>query len=196
MADVSVMKNALKHIEAGDPVAIATITHAQGSSPRGVGTSMAVLSDGKIYGTIGGGSLEKYIIKLSIEMIKKGESKSFDLPLNKDGIEMICGGAVEVFIDVYNKRPKLLIGGGGHIGHALYKIANLLDFHIVVFEDRQKFLNSERFPQAELVLGNIGESLKNYNIDSDTYIVIATRGHSYDEDSLASVVGSDRKSVV
>lgn len=193
MADTNIMRNALRHIEAGDEIAIATIIEAQGSSPRGVGTSMAVLKDGKIYGTIGGGPLEKYIIEVSMEMIKEGQSKTIDIPLNKEGVEMICGGAVKVFIDVYRKKPKLLIAGGGHVGHALYKIANLLDFHIAIFEDREEYLNVERFPSAELVLGNIDESLKNYNIDKNTYIVIATRGHSYDEKSLASVLASEAK---
>lgn len=194
MADVSVMKNALKHIENGDEIAIATITKAEGSSPRGVGTTMAVLSDGKIYGTIGGGPLEKHIIELSIQSMEKGRSKSFYLPLNTEGVEMICGGEVEVFIDVYKTKPKLLIAGGGHIGYALYELANLLEFDVVIFEDREEFLNTERFPDAyELVLGSMDKTLKDYNIDQNSYIVIATRGHSYDEISLEQVIRSKAK---
>lgn len=194
MGDLNVMKKALEHIKNGDEIAIATITKAEGSAPRGVGTMMAVLSDGSIYGTIGGGALEKHIIGLSIDAIKTGESKSYDLPLNTEGVEMICGGRVEVFIDVYKQRPKLLIVGGGHIGYALYEQALLLDFDIVIFEDREEFLNPERFPNAhELVLGPVDETLKDYKIDENTYIIVVTRGHSYDEISLEQVVESDAK---
>ncbi|HZJ99393.1 MAG TPA: XdhC/CoxI family protein, partial [Tissierellaceae bacterium] len=194
MADVSVMKNALRHVEYGDEVAIATITKAEGSAPRGVGTSMAVLNDGSIYGTIGGGPLEKYIIELAIQAIDKGKSQSFDLPLNKEGVEMICGGAVEVFIDVYKSRPKLLMVGGGHVGYAMYELANLMDFEVVIFEDREEFVTVERFPNAyELLLGPVDKSLKDYKIDENSYIVIATRGHKMDEEALASVVRSNAK---
>lgn len=194
MADLSVMKKALKDIENGKELAIATITKSEGSTPRGRGTVMAVLKDGSIHGTIGGGALEKHVIELCLEAISEGQSKAVSLPLNTKGIEMICGGEVEVFIDVYKINPKLLIIGGGHVGYAIYQIASLLDFDIVVFEDRKEFLTPERFPLAkELVLGDVKERLKEYKIDNNTYIVVASRGHKYDEESLEAVVESEAR---
>lgn len=194
MADLLVMKKVLEDIEKGKELAVATITKANGSTPRGVGTKMAVLSDGTIYGTIGGGPLEKKVIDLCIEAIKEGKSRSVSFPLSTKGVEMICGGDVELFIDVYKNKPKLLIAGGGHVGYAIYNVAALLNFNIVVFEDREEFLTRERFPNAyELVLGKIDEELKKYPIDNNTYIVIVTRGHKYDEESLEAVVNSDAK---
>ncbi len=194
MGDLNVINKALRDYENGREIAIATITKAEGSAPRGVGTMMAVLDDGSIHGTIGGGALEKHIIKLSLEAIKSGMSKSFDLPLNTEGVEMICGGRVEVFIDVYKKKPKLLIIGGGHIGYAIYEQALLLDFHIAIFEDREEFLNIERFPHAdELILGPVDKTLSDYKIDENTFIIIVTRGHSYDQISLEQVVNSDAR---
>lgn len=194
MGDLSVMKKVLGALDNGKEIAIATITKSEGSTPRGIGTMMGVLEDGSIYGTIGGGALEKHIIGLCIEAIKEGKSKAIDLPLDTEGVEMICGGRVEVFIDVYKIKPKLLIIGGGHVGYALYKIASLLNFDIVIFEDREEFLTKERFPLAkELILGNIKEKLRDYKIDNNTYIVIASRGHKYDEESLFEVANSDAK---
>lgn len=194
MADLSIMKKAIEDIEQGKELAIATITKSEGSTPRGKGTVMAVLADGSIHGTIGGGALEKHIIELSIDAIKEGKSKSVNLPLNTKGVEMICGGEVEVFIDVYKTNPKLLIVGGGHVGYAMYKIASLLDFDIVIFEDREEFLTHERFPLAkELVLGPMKETLRDYKIDENSYIVIVSRGHKYDQESLEEVVNSNAK---
>lgn len=191
MGDLSVMKKALEEIEKGREVAVATITKSQGSTPRGRGTVMAVLENRSIIGTIGGGAFENKVIELSLEAIKKGESITLNLPLNAEGIEMTCGGEVDVFIDVYKKNPTLVIVGGGHVSYAIYKVASILDFDIVIFEDREEFLNEERFPLAtKLVLGPIMENLKEYNIDENTYIVIASRGHKYDQDSLEAVVGS------
>lgn len=194
MADLSIMKKAIINIEDGKELAIVTITKAEGSTPRGKGTSMIVLGDGSIHGTIGGGALEKHVIELCIEAIQEGQSKSVDLPLTTKGVEMICGGGVEIFIDVYNIKPKLLIVGGGHVGYALYKIASLLEFDIVIFEDREEFLTPERFPLAkELVLGSVRETLRNYQIDENSYIVIVSRSHNYDQESLEEVVNSNAK---
>ncbi|WP_353094526.1 XdhC/CoxI family protein [Tissierella praeacuta] len=194
MGDLSVMKKVLEDINNGKELAVATITKSEGSTPRGIGTMMAVLEDGSIHGTIGGGALEKHIIELCIETIREGNSKSISLPLDTKGVEMICGGEVEVFIDVYKINPKLLIIGGGHVGYAIYNIASLLNFDIVLFEDRKEFLTHERFPLAkELVLGPIDEKLRDYKIDNNTYIVIASRGHKYDEESLTEVINSDAK---
>ncbi len=107
---------------------------------------------------------------------------------------MICGGRVEVFIDVYKINPKLLIIGGGHVGYAIYKIASLLNFDIVIFDDREEFLNQDRFPLAkELVLGPIDEKLREYKIDNNSYIIIVSRGHKYDEESLLEVINKDVK---
>jgi len=194
MADLSIMKNAIENIEVGKELAIATITKSEGSTPRGIGTSMIVLGDGSIQGTIGGGALEKHVIELCIEAIKEGQSKSVDLPLNSKGVEMICGGGVEIFIDVYKQKPKLLIVGGGHVGYALYKIASLMDFDIIIFEDREEFLTPERFPLAKkLVLGPLRETLRNYEIDENSYVVIVSRSHSTDQESLEEVVNSNAK---
>ena len=194
MADRFVMKKALEEIERGKELAIATIISAKGSTPREVGAKMMVLADGSIHGTIGGGSLEKRVIDLCLEAIDEGKSYSVHLPLDTEGVEMICGGEVDVFIEVYKNKPKLLIAGGGHVGYAIYELATLLDFDIVVFEDREELLTKEKFPKAyELVLGNIKDNLKDYPIDDNTYITIVTRGHVYDEECLEVVIGSNAK---
>lgn len=194
MADLGVMRQALEEVDKGKELAIVTITKAEGSAPRGVGTTMAVLEDSSIIGTIGGGPLENHIIELATEAIEEGKSKSVDILLDTEGVKMICGGAIEIFIDVYTSKDKLLIIGGGHVGYAIYKVASLLDFDIVMFDDREEFLNKERFPLAkELVLGVSNEELGKYPIDRNTYIVIVSRSHEYDEESLEEVVNSKAK---
>lgn len=194
MADLLIMKKALEELDRGKELVIATVTRAQGSAPRSEGAKMLVLENGEIHGTIGGGILEKRVIELCLEAIRDGKSYSVNLPLDSEGLKMICGGEVDIFIDVYKAKPKLLIAGGGHVGLALYKFASLLDFSIRIFEDREEYLTEERFPLAdELVLGDIQKCLEKYPIDDNTYIVIATRGHVYDEVALEAVVNSKAK---
>lgn len=194
MSNKFIMKKALEEIDKGQELAIATITAASGSTPREAGTKMLVLKNGKTYGTVGGGAMEKRIIEICLESIEKGENQNVSFPLDTEGVDMICGGAVEVFVEVYKNRPKLLIVGGGHVGYAIYEAALPLDFDLIIFDDRKDFINKERFPKAkELVLGDIGESLKNYPIDENSYIVIVTRGHKYDEEALEVVINTNAK---
>ncbi len=194
MADINVMKNILREFDDGKEAAIVTITKSSGSTPRQIGTSMGVLEDKSIIGTIGGGALENRIIELAMEAIKEGTSKAHHLPLDSEGIEMICGGDVDIFIDVYKQKPVLLIAGGGHVAYELYRAASLLDFDIVIFDDRKEFLNYERFPLAKrLILGSMDEELKNYEMRKNTYIVIVTRGHSLDQECLEAVIHADVK---
>lgn len=191
MSNKFVMRKALEGIDQGQELAIATVTDATGSTPREAGAKMLVLDNGESYGTVGGGSMERMIIEKCQEAIKKGQSENVSFRLDEDEIEMTCGGAMDVFIEVFKNRPKLLIVGGGHVGHAIYQAAQNLEFDIVIVEDRREFASKERFPQAsELLVGDIEESLREYPIDEDTYIIIVTRGHKYDEMALETVIDS------
>ncbi|MEG1579559.1 MAG: XdhC family protein, partial [Oscillospiraceae bacterium] len=42
---------------------------------------------------------------------------------------------------------RLIICGGGHVAQALAQVAALLDFEIIVIDDRREFVTADRFPQ-------------------------------------------------
>ena len=49
--------------------AVVTVVQTKGSTPRKIGAKMVVLADASIYGTIGGGALEKAIIEDAVAII-------------------------------------------------------------------------------------------------------------------------------
>jgi len=76
----------------------------------------------------------------------------------------------------------------------LQKLKSILGFHTVIFEDREEYGNYERFTDvSEIILGDIEEGLRNYNIAEECYIIIVTRGHIHDEITLRSVINSKIK---
>ena len=104
---------------------------------------------------------------------------------------MKCGGFVRAYIKVFAKREKLLIMGGGHLGAELYTLGKFLNKYVVIFDDREEFVSKERFPEAdELIFGNMGECLRNYPLDENSYIIIVTRGHENDKQCLTAVLDS------
>jgi xanthine dehydrogenase accessory factor len=105
-------------------------------------------------------------------------------------------------------RVRLLIVGGGHVGQAVAKLAAEVDFDVWVLDDREKYANAERFPQAEKCLvGDIGQTLKTLiaekAVTPSTFALIVTRGHNHDEEALyhlaptpasyVGMIGSKRK---
>ena len=101
-------------------------------------------------------------------------------------------------------RCRLLIVGGGHIGHAVGQLAADLDFDVWVLDDREEYVSAERFPRAvRRITGQVGRVLRDIDITSDTYALIVTRGHNHDEEALfhlaergaryVGMIGSKRK---
>jgi xanthine dehydrogenase accessory factor len=91
-----------RQLGAGFPLVLISITSMQGSTPRHDGTKMVVGTDGKAYGTIGGGLIEAAAIKEALKNLASGKSgiMSFELSgkdTNAPG--MICGGKAEIFLD-------------------------------------------------------------------------------------------------
>ncbi len=178
----------------GGEAALVTIVSASGSTPREEGAKMLVRPDGSIFGTIGGGSLEARVIKEAIGVIKEGKPKHHHFTLTAKGageLGMICGGDTEVFIEPILTPSTLYIFGGGHIALALAKMGKLCGFNIAVIDDRPEFANTERFPEAEVILAEkFTESFSKLKINRLSYIVIVTHGHKHDEVVLEWAVGT------
>lgn len=95
-------KTISEQLNAGLPVILISVMNLQGSSPRHEGTKMAVDTDGKIYGTIGGSLIEAAAIRESKKVFSERKSKVFSFALNgKDTTApgMICGGTAEILLD-------------------------------------------------------------------------------------------------
>jgi xanthine dehydrogenase accessory factor len=100
----------------------------------------------------------------------------------------------------------LLVVGAGHVGQAVARLAADVGFRVQVLDDREKFVNRERFPAADrLFVGPIGETLKDIvpRLTPATFALVMTRGHGHDEEALyhlaagrcgyVGMIGSRRK---
>jgi xanthine dehydrogenase accessory factor len=96
------------------------------------------------------------------------------------------------FFQPFFPREKLLIAGAGHIGRALAHLGSLLDFEVIVVDDRPEFANKENIPDADhLFVKDIGEALNDLAIGDNSYVVIVTRGHKDDALALRPCIGRD-----
>lgn len=86
----------------GTRAAMATIVKTSGSTPRRAGSRMLVLADGRIFGTVGGGSGEAMAIQAALDVIDKNQARILRVVMDKDKAAqegMICGGSMEIFIE-------------------------------------------------------------------------------------------------
>lgn len=101
-------------------------------------------------------------------------------------------------------RCRLLLVGGGHVAQAVAALAHQVDFEVWVLDDRPAYACPERFPHAQrLLVGDIGQTLKEFQPDENAYCLIVTRGHAHDEEALfhlapkparyVGLIGSKRK---
>jgi xanthine dehydrogenase accessory factor len=87
--------------------------------------------------------------------------------------------------------PGLLIFGGGHVSKYVSRMASMAGFRVTIVDDREKFANRERFPEASRTIAlDLPEAFRQLTIKPSTYIVIVTRGHRHDEEVLGRVIGS------
>ena len=100
---------------------------------------------------------------------------------------MQCGGLMEVYIEPFKRSPSLYIFGGGHIGQALSNYAVDIGFTVTVFDNRQGIAENFDKQKINFIEGDYFKSIDIAEFDSNTYIVIVTHKHIYDEDILAAV---------
>jgi hypothetical protein len=67
-------------------------------------------------------------------------------------------------------------------------------FRVHVVDDREKFANAERFPEAaEVVVDSIPEWLHRTELPQSAYVVVVTRGHTHDLDAMRALAARDLK---
>lgn len=94
-----------------------------------------------------------------------------------------------IFTEPITASSRAYIFGGGHIAVELAPLLSHIDFDTVVFDDREEFANAERFPSASrVVLGDFNSISRYVSISERDYIVIMTRGHSYDHALLTQAL--------
>jgi xanthine dehydrogenase accessory factor len=188
-----VLEAALRAEQEGEPAALVTVIATEGSTPQKAGAKMLVYADGRIVGTIGGGCVEAEMTWRARQAIdeRRPQNASYDLTPDQAGEDgLVCGGRMQVFIEPVEGTPTLCLFGAGHVSQPLARLAKAAGFRVEVVDDRVKFCNRERFPDADLVLvDELAAGARQMTIGRNTYAVVVTRGHGGDTEALASVLG-------
>lgn len=86
----------------GKRTALATVVATWGSSPRPVGSHMAVQDSGDFAGSVSGGCIEGAVVEAALEAIKAGAPKLLEYGVSNEEaweVGLACGGRVQVFVE-------------------------------------------------------------------------------------------------
>jgi xanthine dehydrogenase accessory factor len=166
------------------PVSLATIVFHPTKKEK-IGARLLIHEDGSLSGSLGDEKLQEQVVKVGRAVAAFGKN---EYVIGEDGSE--------VYVEGFTTPPALVIMGGGHVGRAVYHLAVTLGFRIYVVDDRPEFSNKERFPMAEqTVVADFDKAMAALPINFNTFILVATRGHRYDDLATLAAVNTPARYV-
>ena len=182
--------------EGGPSVALASLIKSAPGKNLPIGAKLFIREDGSTHGSLGDVTLDADAVKRAHSLMAMGRN---EYAISEDG--------AEYFIEAYTTPPQLVVCGGGHVSYALAAHAKPLGFRLFITDDREEFANPERFPDADIIIAKKPEdALQELPINANTFIVVATRGHRFDNVALAAaaatparyvgLMGSKRKTIL
>ena len=101
MAD-NIVEQAASWRAAGHRVALATVVSTWGSSPRPVGSQMAVDDRGSMAGSVSGGCIESAVAHEAGKTMEDGEPRLLSFGITNEmawEVGLACGGQVQVYVE-------------------------------------------------------------------------------------------------
>ena len=98
----NILDEAFAWRKAGKKAALATVVTTWGSSPRPVGSQLAVNESGEFIGSVSGGCIEGAVIKEAMDTINDGKPRLLDFGVTDEqgwDVGLACGGKVQVFVE-------------------------------------------------------------------------------------------------
>lgn len=183
-------------------VALCQIVRTEGSTPGKPGWKLLARPDGSTYGNLGGGAFEAMVCADARARLTNGAGKSAEIKryyFTEDAVKgeptgMVCGGMAEVFLEILEMPPVLVVCGGGPVGQALARAGALAGFECLVVDDRPEFRQPELFPEESRV-AEVGRDYKEPFLEPvqhrDLYVAVVTRCWETDTAALAGVLRQD-----
>ncbi|MDP9065968.1 MAG: XdhC family protein [Pseudomonadota bacterium] len=99
---IRILSEAAECRRAGRGVALATVIATWGSSPRPVGSRLAVLDDAHMIGSVSGGCVEAEVVKAALAVVADGRPRVLEFGVSDDeawAVGLACGGRIAVFVE-------------------------------------------------------------------------------------------------
>ncbi len=182
-----------RHLAAGEPVVLVTVTGARGSTPRAAGARMAVAASA-VHGTIGGGRMEFEAIQRARDMIADdAAADTIDMPLGP-AVGQCCGGRVVLGLSRADasalaalaaaeererqQAPRIMVFGAGHVGKALVRSLEPLPLRVTWSDARRNEFPASIGDNVEVDVSDPVDAVR--RASKAAAVVVVTHSHALD----------------
>jgi xanthine dehydrogenase accessory factor len=102
-----------------------------------------------------------------------------------------AGTSGELFINVFNPTPRLIVVGAVHIAQQLVPMARALGHEVIILDPRSAFARQQRFGDTPIVREWPDEALPKIGLDARTALIALTHDAKLDDPALISALASD-----
>lgn len=92
-------------VNAGDPVAIATVVDTKKSAPQPPGTKMAINKGGRMAGAVSGGCVEGQVVQVAEGILQGGAPRLLEYGIADEDawdVGLPCGGEISIWVETYD----------------------------------------------------------------------------------------------
>lgn len=94
----------------------------------------------------------------------------------------------KVFCDVLCEEMRIVVCGGGHVSIPVIMLGVMMGCEVIVLEDRPSYAdNARRAGASRVICEPFEQGLEKVKGNANTYFVIVTRGHRYDQVCLEKI---------
>jgi xanthine dehydrogenase accessory factor len=96
-----ILSDLIRWKKEGKRVALATVIQTWGSSPRGVGSKMALTLNSEMIGSVSGGCVESAVIEAGIQSLKTNQPQLLHFGVADEtawDVGLACGGSIDIFL--------------------------------------------------------------------------------------------------
>ncbi len=151
------------------------VTAISGSS-HFLGKEIIITDDQQIFGSIGN-EWDEQVFNLAMDM-----PTSRRVMLNEE---------TEVFVNIIQSQPTLVIVGGVHIAQALSSMAKMLGYTTILIDPRKAWGSEERFPNVDVLHQSwIDDAFAKIKFNSSTAIASLTHDPKIDDPAIKLALSS------
>ncbi len=165
----------------GVALVVATVVARHGSAPATPGQKLLLVADGECAGTVGGGALERAVLRAMGARMGDASPALLTFTLGAS-LGMCCGGRVEVLVEPMAVARPVGIVGAGHVATAVAPLLARVGFAVTVVDEREAWTDAARLPDLALVAGSYA-ALRGH-VATRGALLVMTHDHQLDQDAI------------
>ncbi len=164
-------------VEAATDRGRAVITALPTDGTTGLPATMVVSDDGVVDGSTGDTSVDRALVPAAQEALVIGRSS------------VVEAGQRAYFLEVFARRPRLVIVGAVQVAIPLVSMARTLGYEVIVIDGRSAFATAERFPDVDrLIVGWPEEIAGQIALGPADSVAVLSHDPKFDEPAVAEAL--------